>query len=98
MNQFLKELLEESQRLVAFLGEQSYGYKCPPDLRNRYAIAHFYIVLDWHIAIVVLAQNKIYGPAITLIRPMLEMSTRGAWLVTAASDEEIDRLTSNNDV
>ena len=96
MNQILKELLRESQRLLDFFNEYGYEYNCTQHLRNQYAIAHFYIVLDWHIAIVFLAKKEIHGPALTLIRPMLEMSTRGAWLALAATDDEIGRLTSDN--
>ena len=98
MNKILEELLSESQQLVAFLGEHSYGYNCTQYLRNQYTIAHFYITLDWHIAIVFLAKKGIRGPALTLIRPMLEMSTRGAWLALAATDAEIERLVSDNAV
>ena len=96
-SKILEELLNESRRIVKFIDEHAYEDSLPAShFRERYATAHFYISLDWHIAVVLLTGKQIRGPALTLIRSMLESWIKGSWITLVASDDEIEGITTNS--
>ena len=96
--EILKELLNESRQILKFIDEHSYGHSLSAsDLRERYATANFYISLDWHIAVVDLTTKKLRGPALTLIRSMIESWIRGSWIRLVASDDEIEKVTTDSE-
>ena len=95
--EILKELLNESRQIVEFIDEHAYDYSIPDsNLRATYATSLFYISLDWHRAIVLLTAQQYRGPAITLIRPILESWIKGTWIITVPLDDEIERITGDN--
>ncbi len=60
------------------------------DTRVRCAGGCFHLALEHNDAIIVLTQNRLYGSAWVLARPLLEAYVRGAWLATCASNDEIE--------
>ena len=96
--EILKELLNKSRQIVQFINEHAYGHSLrASNLRERYATANFYISLDWHIAVVDLTTKKLRGPALTLIRSMIESWIRGSWIRLVASDDEIEKVTTDSE-
>ena len=95
--EILGKLIITSRQIVKFIDEHAYDHSLPAsNLRERYATAHFYISLDWHIAVVQLTAKKLRGPALTLIRSMLESWIKGTWIRLVASDDDIEDITTNS--
>lgn len=94
----LEELLKTSNQIVKFIDEHAYEPSLPvSNLRDKYATVHFYVSLDWHIAVVLLTDKQLRGPALTLIRSMLESWIRGSWIRLVASDDVIEAVTTNSE-
>lgn len=97
MSEILEDLLKTSHQIVEFIDEHAYGHDLlASNLRERYATPHFYISLDWHIAVVQLTAKQLRGPALTLIRPMCETWIKGTWIRFVASDEQIEEVTKSS--
>lgn len=97
-SEILEELLNESRRIVKFIDEHAYEPSLSISvLREKYAAVNFYISLDWHLAVVLLTNKKLRGPALTLIRSMLESWIRGSWVWLVASDDEVEDVARNSE-
>lgn len=49
-------------------------------------------VLEHHVGLVALAEHRVFGPAIALLRPMIEGYLRGVWLERLTTPEAIARF------
>ena len=96
-SEILEELLNKSHEIEKFINTHSLSHS-PPDanLRQKYAAHHFYISLDWHRAVVLLTAKQYRGPALTLIRPMLESWIKGTWIRLVASDAQIEDVATSS--
>ena len=95
----LEELLYQSRQIVEFIDTHASEYSLPASKpRETYATAYFYICLDWHIAVVLLTDKQLRGSALTLIRPMLESWIRGTWVMLVPSNDEIEKIMTNNKI
>src|SRR5271169_432882 len=84
--------LKAAESLVERLALRIEGLELPSLNRKRLAAACFHQALEHHEAIVVLVLRRLYGSAMTLIRPMFEIYSRGIWLNICASDEDLDKF------
>ncbi len=76
--EILKELLIRSQNIAKFIDKHACNYTLTAKvLRGTYASSLFYSCLDRHRAILLLTIRQFRGPALTLIRPMLESWIKG---------------------
>jgi len=50
------------------------------------------LALEYHEAIMFLLENKFPGAALALIRPLFEAVWRGHWMMTVATDEQVEQL------
>ncbi len=96
-SEILKELLNESRQIVEFIDEHAYDYSIPDsNLRATYATSLFYASIDLYRAVYLLTAEQLRGPAITLIRPILESWIKGTWIITVPLDDEIERIAGDN--
>ena len=95
--EILEELLNTSKQIEKFIDTHSYGHSLSAShFRETYATAHFYVSIDWHLAVVHLTDKGLRGSALTLIRPMLETWIRGTWIMIVPPDDEIERIKKKN--
>ncbi|WP_297325651.1 DUF5677 domain-containing protein [Nitrosomonas sp.] len=62
--------------------------------REKYAICLFQQALDIEDGIKILLENNLPGAALALARPLFECYVRGVWLLTVATNEEVDKFES----
>ncbi|HUE90466.1 MAG TPA: hypothetical protein VMO26_30645, partial [Vicinamibacterales bacterium] len=62
----------------------------PTNKRVQLAGGCWHVALEHAGAVVVLVDDRIYGSALAMLRPLAESYIRGLWLAHAASDEEVD--------
>ena len=96
-SEILEELLNESRQIEKFINTHALGYSLPAGhYREQYAAHHFYIALDWYRAVILLTASQFRGPALTLVRPMLESWIKGTWIKLVASDDQIEDVTTSS--
>ncbi len=87
-------LLRQSERTLLWVANQLDGLKLPGlsgNKRLRLAAGCLHLAIEHAQAIVVLTQEKCFGSALALQRPLIEAWTRGFWLFYAATEEDVDR-------
>ena len=86
--------LEDSKNLLNWVATRLDGLRVPdlPDnKRLQMALACQHIAIEHAQAIIVLIDNKIYGSALALQRPLYEAMVHGLWLRHSAMEEEVDK-------
>ena len=87
------EALGESERILIWVADQLDGLRLP-DLPNekrlQLAAGCLHVAIEHAQAIVVLIQEKCFGSALALQRPLIEVYVRGLWLYHAATAGEVD--------
>ena len=86
--------LETSKKLSDWVAVHLNGLKIPElpnNKRLQLAMACLHLVIEHGQAIIHLVDNKFYGSALALQRPMFEGIVRGVWLRYSATDEEVDK-------
>ena len=109
-SEILDELLNESRQIEKFINEHkslpiqnfvdghARGNAIPPQkYRAIYAAGLLYISIDWYSAVLLLTSEQSRGPALASIRPMFESFVKGTWIIAIPSNDEIDRITKNNE-
>ena len=84
--------LEDSKILLDWVATCLDGLKVPDlpyNKRLQLALACQHIAIEHAQAIIVLVENKIYGSALALQRPLFEAMVRGVWLRHSAMEEEV---------
>ena len=90
----VSKLLQTSERTLLWVANQLDGLTLPGlsvNKRLRLAAGCLHIAIEHAQAIVVLTQEKCFGSALALQRPLIEAWTRGFWLFYAATEEDVDR-------
>src|SRR6266581_209288 len=62
------------------------------DIRTQTILEYMAIALEHHDAITLLTQNHLRGSALTLVRPIFEVLYKGAWILTTATDEQVEKI------
>ena len=90
----VSKLLQTSERTLLWVAHQLDGLTLPglsDNKRRRLAAGCLHIAIEHAQAIVVLTQEKCFGSALALQRPLIEAWARGFWLFYAATEEDADR-------
>ncbi|MDE0165373.1 MAG: hypothetical protein OXL36_09780 [Bryobacterales bacterium] len=90
----VSKLLQTSERTLLWVAHQLDGLTLPGlsvNKRLRLAAGCLHIAIEHAQAIVVLTQEKCFGSALALQRPLIEAWARGFWLFHAATEEDVDR-------
>lgn len=97
-NEILVELLIRSQKISKFIDTHACNYTISAKvLRGTYASSLFYTCLDRYKAILLLTVRQLRGPALNLIRPMIEAWIKGTWIMLVPLEDEIGHITMNNE-
>ena len=86
-------LLTRSERTLVWVADHIDGVRMPDlphDKRLQLAGGCFHTAIEHGQAIVVLTQEKCFGSALALQRPLAEAFSRGLWLLHSATDKQID--------
>lgn len=67
------------------------------DRRGTAVMAMYDQVLEHHVGLVVLAEHRIFGPAVALLRPMVEGYLRGVWLERLGTPAAIARFLGSDE-
>ena len=100
------EFLNESERTLIWVADSINGLRLvnlPHDARLQLAVGCLHVAIEHAQAIVILVQEKCFGSALALQRPLFEAFSRGLWLRHAATKEEVgsagrDRFPTNKDI
>jgi len=90
----VSKLLQPSEMTLLWVADQLDGLTLPGlsvNKRLRLAAGCLHIAIEHAQAIVVLTQEKCFGSALALQRPLIEAWARGFWLFYAATEEDVDR-------
>jgi hypothetical protein len=84
----------ESRRVMEWVHSKLNGLQIPAlaeDKRRQLACACWFVSVEHSMAIVVLVDDKLYGSALALVRPLFEAYVRGLWLLHSATPDDVDR-------
>jgi hypothetical protein len=83
--------LDEAQAEASQISNSLQGLSLKKDLRSRTALACFAIAQQHHAAILILLANSppLHSTAFALLRPLMEATLRGEWILHCASDEQV---------
>lgn len=90
------DTIEESVKLINYLGETIGGKGLIISDRNQISGACFEIAIEHHRAIIILINEKTIGSAFALSRCVFESCVRGVWPWKCASDDEIKVFKKND--
>lgn len=88
----LDEALARSKENLVWVADLLNGLEIPAlprDRRVQLAAGSQHLAIEHGQAIVTLIDRAFYGPALALLRPMLEAHIRGIWLRARATDNEV---------
>ena len=86
--------LNESERTLIWVADNINGLTVPGMSDNKrltLAASCLHIAIEHGQAIVILIEEKCFGSALALQRPLIEAFWRGLWLRYSATDEEVHR-------
>ena len=92
-------LLTRSERTLVWVADHLDGVRIralPRDKRLQLAGGCFHIAIEHGQAIVVLTQEKCFGSALALQRPLVEAFNRGLWLLHAATNKQMEAAGEDN--
>lgn len=83
--------LAEAVELAETLGQRLHGLRLPNEAISRVAFACFAVAQQHQSAILILLQRKprLEATAFALLRPLLEATLRGEWILHCATDEQV---------
>jgi len=83
--------LPQALQIAEELGNRLHGLRLPNDRRSRVAFACFAVAQQHHSAILILLnlENPLQATAFALLRPTLEATLRGEWVLHCATDQEV---------
>ena len=90
----LSDSLDRSKNILIYVADRLTGLKIPglpDDKRLQLAMACQHVAIEHAQSIVVLVDEKLYGSALALKRPLFEAYVRGIWLRYAATDDQVER-------
>jgi hypothetical protein len=92
----MTEVLAEAEAInsrIAALLQGNYG----DDRRTTLTLAYLNLSLDHHAGIVLLIRNKLYGPALALVRVVFEAMLRAHWVARCATPAQVDQVAEDDD-
>ncbi|EHR70792.1 hypothetical protein BurJ1DRAFT_1945 [Burkholderiales bacterium JOSHI_001] len=83
--------LDEAKLQAEQYGTLLHGLRLKVDARRRVALACFAIAQQHHSAILILMDRPapLHATAFALLRPLMEATLRGEWVLHCASDEQV---------
>lgn len=90
------QTLSEANKEARATGKRLHGLKLRGDIQARIALSCFAVAQQHHSAILVLLShfNPMPSSALALLRPLLEATLRGFWVIKCASDTQGENLVS----
>lgn len=87
--------LEDAIRISETLAQRLHGLRLPNDSRSRVAFACFACAQQHQAAILILLQREhpLEATAFALLRPLLEATLRGEWILHCATNEQVSTFT-----
>ena len=91
--------LPQAVKLAEDLGTRLHGLRLPNVPRSRVAFACFAVAQQHHSAILILLdrENPLQATAFALLRPTLEATLRGEWVLHCATEAEIKKFALGGD-
>lgn len=93
-------LTEQIAKAVEWLNESNAfidGASFTTTNRARLSVGLLHLSLEHQRGIIALADNQIYGSALTLFRPQFEAYVRGVWFHWCASDQQVSSFLEGNE-
>lgn len=90
------ERIKEAGEFVEWLRLSVHEIQLPESTRVRAAGSCYAIAQDHHHAIVFLIEHRLYASSFALMRLAFEAYTRGLWLASCASDEQVEKFMFKN--
>lgn len=87
-----ENFISKSQELVQWLHVHAYNLKIPNERKTRLATSCFCVALDHHQSIVLLASNRRWASAFSLVRVLVEAHAKGVWIAYHASRDDVELL------
>lgn len=87
--------LAKSEELVELIVTRTHDLQMPATMRSRVAAACLGVALDHHHAIIILVARDRFASSFALVRIIFESFLRGAWLMHCASDQQIERFSTD---
>lgn len=83
--------LNQAVKLAETLGQRLHGLRLPNEARFRVSFACFAVAQQHQSAILILLQHepRLEATAFALLRPLLEATLRGEWILHCATDEQV---------
>lgn len=92
----LKALLNEGIKIANFIDQHPCHHTLNAgETRMQYGTCILSVSLDLWGAIHLLIHKTNRAPALMLMRPLIESSIKGTWILAGASDEEVERVTTD---
>jgi len=85
-------MLKKSQLLADRIIDAMSNRFAPSDFRGSLAGGSLDAALEHHRAVNVLVENRLYGSALTLLRPMYEACITGLWCIYVATDDTLQKF------
>lgn len=86
----IAELIFQAEALTQWLHENTNDKSFADTTRSKTGLAILQLTMDIADAIIVLLENRLPGPALSLGRPLFEGYVRGIWLLHYASEAQIE--------
>jgi hypothetical protein len=81
--------LEKSRQFQALADEKLVDISASDNSKNRAALAFFHLCLEHQHGLHVLVEQRIFGSALAILRPVYESYVRGMWSYHCASHDQI---------
>lgn len=88
----LESFISKSDEVAAWLNQHAYDFHLSNEPRGRIAASYFYVTLEHHKSIVLLASRGYFASAFALVRILLEAYVKGLWILSVASPTDLDAL------
>lgn len=88
----LLQSIQQAKEFGIWLHESTNNREHRGQIRERTGEAVLQLSLDLADAILVLLENRLPGPALTLARPLFETYVHGFWLLRCVTDEQIENF------
>lgn len=85
----ITKMLEEAEKINRLI-PKLLGGNYPDDRKTTLTLAYLDLSLDYHAGILLLMKNRLYGPALALVRVLFEAMLRAHWIVGCATPSQVD--------
>jgi hypothetical protein len=92
----LEESIKQSDAIKHQVWDILEGPITITDIRTQLILEYMAIALEHHDAITLLAQNDLRGSALALVRPIFEVLYKAGWIITTATDQQVEKIKKGN--